>query len=118
MPYRDDLAHEALLPSLIASVVSYATLVTLMGSEPLFAFIGRSHFAEMDLVWSALLGVICGLAAMVFAITFRRFRAFAIKAPVPTYCKDGGGRSGDGIVRPAVRHALRGPAADAAGAEL
>ena len=83
MPYRDDLAHEALLPSLIASVVSYATLATLMGSEPLFAFIGRSHFAAMDLVWSALLGVICGLAAMVFAITFRRFRAFAIKAPVP-----------------------------------
>ncbi|MGO9062156.1 MAG: chloride channel protein [Candidatus Binataceae bacterium] len=83
MPYRDDLAHEALLPSLIASVVSYATLVTLMGSEPLFAFIGRTHFAAMDLVWSALLGVICGLAAMVFAITFRRFRAFAIKAPVP-----------------------------------
>ncbi len=83
MPYRDDLAHEALLPSLIASVVSYATLVSLMGSEPLFAFIGVGHFAAMDLVWSALLGVICGLAAMVFAMTFRRFRAVAIKTPVP-----------------------------------
>jgi chloride channel protein, CIC family len=83
MPYRDDLAHEALLPSLIASVVSYATLVALLGSEPLFGFIGASRFAEKDLAWSALLGVICGLAAMVFATTFRRFRAFMIKLPVP-----------------------------------
>ncbi len=46
MPYRDDLAHEALLPSLIASVVSYATLVAIMGSEPLFGFIGRQKFAR------------------------------------------------------------------------
>jgi chloride channel protein, CIC family len=83
MPYRDDLAHEALLPSLIASVVSYATLVALLGSEPLFGFVGSGRFEEKDLAWSALLGVICGLAAMVFATTFRRFRAFMIKLPVP-----------------------------------
>jgi chloride channel protein, CIC family len=83
MPYRDDLAHEALLPSLIASVVSYATLVALLGSEPLFGFIGTTPFSERDLLWSALLGVICGLAAMVFATTFRRFRSFAIKLAVP-----------------------------------
>jgi len=83
MPYRDDLAHEALLPSLIASVVSYATLVALLGSEPLFGFIGTSRFSERDLLWSALLGVVCGLAAMVFATTFRRFRSFTIKLPIP-----------------------------------
>jgi len=83
MPYRDDLAHEAVLPSLIASVVSYATLVALLGAEPLFGFIGASRFSEADLFWSALLGVVCGLAAMVFAITFRRFRSFCIKLPVP-----------------------------------
>jgi chloride channel protein, CIC family len=83
MPYRDDLAHEALLPSLIASVVSYAMLVALLGSEPLFGFIGSPRFSERDLLWSALLGVICGLAAMVFATTFRRFRSFAIKVAIP-----------------------------------
>jgi CIC family chloride channel protein len=83
MPYRDDLAHEALLPSLIASVVSYATLVALLGSEPLFGFIGASRFSERDLFWSAVLGVVCGLLAMVFATTFRRFRSFAINLAVP-----------------------------------
>lgn len=33
MPYRDDLAHEALLPSLIGSVVAYATLISIVGSD-------------------------------------------------------------------------------------
>jgi len=82
MPYRDDLAHEALLPSLIASVVSYATLVALLGSEPLFGFIGSRPFSARDLLLSALLGVICGAVALVFATTFRGFRRFMIRLPV------------------------------------
>ena len=48
MPYKDDLAHEALLPSLIASVVSYATLVAFVGSQPLFGFAGSTSFRESD----------------------------------------------------------------------
>ena len=46
MPYKDDLAHEALLPSLIASVVSYAVLVAFMGTAPLFAFGGTAPFSD------------------------------------------------------------------------
>src|SRR6202453_1780551 len=53
MPYKDDLAHEALLPSLIASVVSYAVLVGFMGTAPLFAFGGNVPFSDSDLLWSA-----------------------------------------------------------------
>jgi chloride channel protein, CIC family len=87
MPYKDDLAHEALLPSLIASVVSYGTLASLLGSEPLFGFLGSIRFAPMDLVWSALLGVLCGILAMVFTITFRHFRSFMIHLPVPHTAK-------------------------------
>ncbi len=45
MPYRDDLAHEALLPSLIASVVSYVTLGAFLGSTPLFNFPGLVHLS-------------------------------------------------------------------------
>src|SRR5579884_2420123 len=83
MPYKDDLAHEALLPSLIASVVAYATLVAFVGPEPLFGFVGEAHFAAIDLVWSAVLGALCGIAAMVFAITFRRARVFAVNLRIP-----------------------------------
>lgn len=87
MPYKDDLAHEALLPSLIASVVSYATLASFLGAQPIFNFESGSTFRGKDLLWSALLGVICGLVAMAFDITFRRARTFAIKATVPHWVK-------------------------------
>jgi CIC family chloride channel protein len=75
---KDDLAHEALLPSLIASVVSYAMLVAFMGTAPLFAFGGTAPFSDRDLLWSALLGVICGFIAMNFTNGFRRTRNFFV----------------------------------------
>ena len=83
MPYKDDLAHEALLPSLIASVVSYAVLVAFMGTAPLFAFGGAAPFSDSDLLWSALLGVICGFIAMNFVNGFRRTRNFFINLRTP-----------------------------------
>src|ERR1700758_4064122 len=67
MPYKDDLAHEALLPSLISSVVSYATLAALIGPEPLFGFVGSISFAPIDLAWTAALGIIIGVIGMAYA---------------------------------------------------
>ncbi|MGH7906898.1 MAG: chloride channel protein [Candidatus Binataceae bacterium] len=87
MPYKDDLAHEALLPSLIASVISYATLVTFVGSQPLFNFIGKSTFHAIDLPWAALVGAICGLIAMGFAISFRHARQFSVNLAIPHTAK-------------------------------
>lgn len=85
MPYKDDLAHEALLPSLIASVVAYATLVAIVGAEPLFGFqsFARAGFGPLDVVWSALLGAGIGLIAIVFDITFRRVRTFFVRSRAP-----------------------------------
>lgn len=83
MPYKDDLAHEALLPSLIASVVAYGTLAALLGAEPLFGFGGSETFAIKDLGWSALLGLGIGLLAMIFTNGFRRFRGFMVHWSVP-----------------------------------
>ncbi len=87
MPYRDDLAHEALVPSLIASVVSYVTLTSFLGAEPLFNFIHAEHFTRRDLYWSALLGVLVGLIAMAFVVTFRRARSFFVGWGVPHWLK-------------------------------
>jgi CIC family chloride channel protein len=87
MPYRDDLAHEALVPSLIASVVSFVTLSYFLGATPLFNFTGSTTFARRDLYWSALLGLIIGLVAMVFVITFRRARTFFVKSSLPHWTK-------------------------------
>jgi CIC family chloride channel protein len=87
MPYRDDLAHEALLPSLIASVVSYATLTSFLGSTPVFNFASSTSYTRRDLLWSAVLGVGIGLIALVFVISFRRFRRFMVELAVPHWTK-------------------------------
>jgi CIC family chloride channel protein len=87
MPYRDDLAHEALVPSLIASVVSFVTLSSFLGATPLFNFSGSTTFERHDLYWSALLGLIVGLVAMVFVITFRRARTFCVEWAIPHWLK-------------------------------
>lgn len=87
MPYKDDLAHEALLPALISSVVSYATMAAFMGAKPLFDFARGSNYTREDLLWSAILGALCGLVAMVFDITFRKTRTFFVKARTPHWMK-------------------------------
>lgn len=87
MPYRDDLAHEALLPSLIASVVSFVTLSSFLGATPLFNFVGARTFDRHDLYWSALLGLLIGLIAMGFVVTFRRARAFFVNWGIPHWLK-------------------------------
>lgn len=87
MPYKDDLAHEALLPSLIASVVSFMTLSSFLGSAPLFDFEAARSYTHKDLLWCALLGLIIGLLAMAFVITFRRVRAFCVQLAWPHWLK-------------------------------
>jgi CIC family chloride channel protein len=87
MPYKDDLAHEALVPSLIASVISYITLSSFLGGAPLFDFASNTSFTGRDLCWSALLGLLIGLIAMAFVITFRRTRVFFVNSSMPHWIK-------------------------------
>ena len=87
MPYKDDMAHEALLPSLIASVVSYMTLISFVGAQPIFELGGKGEFTPIDLAWCAVLGAAIGLIAMTFAITFRHARAFFVKWALPHWMK-------------------------------
>ncbi len=92
MPYKDDLAHEALLPSLISSVVAYATLVAIVGAEPLFGFHATTVFHSADVIWSAILGAGIGLIAIVFDITFRRVAYLLRPQPRSAYVQTAGGR--------------------------
>jgi H+/Cl- antiporter ClcA len=101
MPYGDDLAHEALVPSLIASVVSFVTLSSFLGAAPLFNFTSSTGLTRHDLNWSALLGLIVGLIAMVFVITFRRARSFFCEVDAGSLAETGSRRLADGVVRPA-----------------
>ena len=109
MPYKDDLAHEALLPSLLAAVASYATLAAILGAQPVFNFAAGTTFQGKDLLWSALLGAICGLVAMVFAITFRRTRNFVSAASIPHWVKMTAGGILTGVCGVAFLSLFKGP---------
>jgi CIC family chloride channel protein len=87
MPYKDDLAHEALLPSLIAAVVSYLTLGNFFRSGPLFNFVVSAEYRTSDLLWSMLLGAMIGLVSMAFVITFRRVRMRVVRWSWPHWIK-------------------------------
>jgi chloride channel protein, CIC family len=71
VPFKDDLAHDALIPSLVSSVVSYLTLIAIDGSAPLFRFPGIVSVSMTDIGGSAVLGVVCGLAALLFIFVYR-----------------------------------------------
>ncbi len=97
MPYKDDLAHEALLPSLIASVVSYFTLGALVSSEPLFNFATQGMYTMHDLLWCAVLGAVVALIAMTFVITFRHARRWVVRQAAPLWMKLGIGGALTGL---------------------
>jgi len=109
MPYRDDLAHEALVPALIASVVSYVTLTSFLGAEPLFNFIHATQYTRIDLYWSALEGVMIGLIAMAFVLTFRRARSFFVRWGAPHWMKLGIGGLLTGLCGVVFLHFYNGP---------
>ena len=91
VPYRDDLAHEALVPSLVSSVTSYLVLVQFAGVRPLFVTSDRYTMAPLDLVYALGLGLAVGLAARVFVWSFHTIRRFASTLRVPLWVRTAAG---------------------------
>ncbi|MCL6471818.1 MAG: chloride channel protein [Firmicutes bacterium] len=70
VPYKDDLAHNAFIPSLIASVTSYIVFVSMIGTAPLFKVPHVFALNNRDLLLSIILGIVCGLTARLFVFLF------------------------------------------------
>src|SRR5208283_5360079 len=87
VPFKDDLAHDALVPSMVASVVSYLTLIAIDGSQPLFKFPGIASLSLTDITGSAILGVICGLGALIFILVYRNTTLFIGRISSKFYVK-------------------------------
>ncbi len=67
VPYKDDMAHQAVVPALISSVVSYITLITILGAEPIFKHFKTYKELDLLLIGQSLLeGVIIGVMAFLF----------------------------------------------------
>ncbi len=77
VPYQDDFARRMLLPAGIASAVSYVVFVALAGTTPLFPVAGAPPFDLRDLGGAALLGMLCGVGARLFAMAVVRAKRLA-----------------------------------------
>lgn len=87
VPYMDDLAREALIPSLIASVSSYLVLVRFLGVAPLFQVGQLYYLSPQDLGYSLLLGLLVGLLARAFIASFRLVKRVAEGSGLPLWVR-------------------------------
>jgi len=68
VPYQQDFARRMLLPAGVAAAVSYLVFVAFVGTAPLFSVAGSPPFDLRDLGGAAVLGVLCGVGARLFAV--------------------------------------------------
>jgi H+/Cl- antiporter ClcA len=69
--YRDDVEADALIPSLVASIVGFAVFGAVEGFDPIFGNPGGYRFSHpAELAYYALIGVAAGLLGRLYARTF------------------------------------------------
>ena len=73
-PYKRDLAHEALLPALVASAASFWVFTRLRPATPYYPIHFHYTFNSRDLLIAVPLGITAGLASHLFLWTFARLR--------------------------------------------
>ena len=84
--YRDDFDPAALLPSFIASAVSYVVFGAVEGFSPLFGYVKSYHFTDpVQLVWFAFIGLLAGLIGLLYAKGFYGLADLFKRAPLPRW---------------------------------
>ena len=72
--YREDFEAEALLPSILSSVVSYSLFTLVFGAEPIFGIPSFSFSDIRELPLYAFLGAVCALTGWLYVHTFRTIK--------------------------------------------
>ena len=85
--YRDGFESDALVPSVLASVVAYSVVISIFGESTLLTHAPRFEFVPWHLPFYALLALlVAGLAAVFVAVLWRSKRLFAA-LPVPVWLR-------------------------------
>lgn len=118
MPYTDDFAREALIPSMLASVSSYLVAITILGTEPIFK-LNRAYVPSVSSVFLALaLGVCVGIAARLFLHSLRTAGDWGTRFRIPLVARTAIGGVLCGAFGVASLWIFRSPLALASGYEL
>lgn len=81
VPYKSDLAPNALIPTLVASVSSYIVMVTLKGTHPLFSMASKAQFHTKDFIMVIVIGLVCGFLSKYFLRVYRLTKAWFLAGP-------------------------------------
>ncbi|ABS26590.1 chloride channel protein [Anaeromyxobacter sp. Fw109-5] len=114
MLYRDDFEADALVPSILASVVAYSVVIAAFGETTLLGFRARFPFDPRQLPLFAGLALLVSLAAVAFVRLLRAVQAAARKLPGPTWLRPALGGLAAGLLGAGMAIALgswRGPEA-------
>ena len=86
--YIHDLEVEALIPGLIASIVGYSIFGAVFGYDPIFGARPDLVFNQpIQLIYYAVLGVICGVVGILYAKSFYRTQQVFRKISMPRWLK-------------------------------
>ena len=86
--YIHDLEVEALIPGLIASIVGYSVFGAFFGYAPIFGAMPQIGFDRpIQLLYYALLGVVCGLVGILYAKSFYGTHELFRKLALPRWLK-------------------------------
>jgi CIC family chloride channel protein len=85
--YRDDFETDALIPALLASVVSYSVFISFFGEATLFAHAPRYPFIPAHLPLYALLAVLLALVAVAFLGLMNAVKRLTARLPGPVWLR-------------------------------
>lgn len=100
--YRDDFEAEALVPAILASVVSYSVVIAIFGETTLFAVTARFPFRPVHLPFYALLALVVSLAGAAFVNALRGVRRASARLPGPAWARPAIGGLAVGLLGTAV----------------
>lgn len=85
--YRDGFESDALVPSVLASVVAYSVIISIFGETTLFGEVPRFPFQPEHLPLFALLAVFVAALGVVFMMTYRSTAKIFARLPVPGWAR-------------------------------
>jgi chloride channel protein, CIC family len=85
--YRDGFESDALIPSVLSSVVAYSVVISIFGESTLFAHALRYPFVPSHLPLFVLLALVVSLGAAVFVSVLRRIRRFFDHSQLPLWAR-------------------------------
>lgn len=85
--HKNDFESDALVPSVLSSVVSYSVFISFFGESTLFAHAPKYPFVPAHLPLYALMALVVCVAAVFFEKTLEGVRHLAVKFPGPSWTR-------------------------------